>query len=84
MLVEVRVRLKGSLSRLLEIAKQGLEKTLSRFRGVERRDMVIHYVGILRLKEKGTTWLCYRVFVDSDLMNRMYANTKPTHIIWVK
>ena len=46
--------------------------------------MVIHYVGILRLKEKGTTWLCYRVFVDSDLMNRMYANTKPTHIIWVK
>lgn len=34
MLVEVRVRLKGSLSRLLEIAKQGLEKSLSRFRGV--------------------------------------------------
>lgn len=84
MLVEVRVLLKGSLLRLLELIGNGLTKAFSLFRGTEREEIAVHYVGVMRTKEKGQAWLRYRVFVDSGVTARSNADKKATHILWVK
>lgn len=84
MLVEVRVLLKGSLPWLFKIIEKGLGKAFPLFRGVVREDMAVHYAGVLRVKEKNTAWLCYRVFRDGEMTRHDGMRRAPTRILWVK